>query len=915
MMMSLDNNEQHTFHLDDEIDQCGLSNRSTHALLKNGVLTVKDLLGLSEEDLWNFHSIGKKSVAEILAFKQNICTDESVETVHQDQVKLAEKLKPVLDDPIFCGYDDSIKVLHLSVRSEHCLMNAGILTVGKLSEISDDQLLRIRNLGNKSFSEISNIRNHLMITDRNADNDNDVLSRCDRHIEICELLTSKYHIPAANIAAAISQLPDGLTDVECARQIGRDKRIKSFIAEKVMKDISAYPDGIAAKDFVYQTTGSDAEKKFVEEVILLMLNERRLDYEESKISLHYPTVSEWISGIKDERDRFILSGRAHGKTLENVSEELGITRERVRQIESKYLRNKPRLKEDKYRYLFNEYYLSRDDFYYAFPDESDLTFSFLKMGHGKRGTQSIEDAMSDAKVSDHIKRGLQRLLCRNYLIDGNNAIPAKRPEIVKYFVRKECHQDTNLNDFVKKYDAFLRDHGFESAEELKADPQVYANMIAASRFALWKQWRTFRYYDVDANDYADFVQTINLPQFDHKEISTLKILRDNQELMREYDIHDEYELHDLLKKIWNQYGNIQVDFARMPTLRIGSGVDREQQILELLEEVTPINVNDFAKLYEEVYGVKAPVFISNLAPVINRYFHDGIYEIQSEVLSDEQYAKMKEVLTEECYSINRIRQIFFKLYPDDKLEKINAYTLKMLGFKYFSGYVIRSKYNSAHEYFEKLLDVPYFDVASVDHDVRFAAAFSGIYQQKRDQLSLIEYEEGKCISQNELAEKYGISKDDMIQLRNAMLKMIDPDTVYSIHYLKNHGLHLENTKFENWSDYALSSILAGAKDQIKSIKMGHVRVFCQAEQPTIYLLISQVFGDADQMKYCDLVSTFENQYGVHLKDDKVKTIIKDSDYYYDPIDKMIYRNYQVYAKISPVNDDLGDMELDESLFD
>ena len=97
--------------------------------------------------------------------------------------------------------------------------------------------------------------------------------------------------------------------------------------------------------------------------------------------------------------------------------------------------------------------------------------------------------------------------------------------------------------------------------------------------------------------------------------------------------------------------------------------------------------------------------------------------------------------------------------------------------------------------------------------------------------------------------------------------------------------------------------------------MGHVRVFCQAEQPTIYLLISQVFGDADQMKYCDLVSTFENQYGVHLKDDKVKTIIKDSDYYYDPIDKMIYRNYQVYAKISPVNDDLGDMELDESLFD
>ena len=43
---------------------------------------------------------------------------------------------------------------------------------------------------------------------------------------------------------------------------------------------------------------------------------------------------------------------------------------------------------------------------------------------------------------------------------------------------------------------------------------------------------------------------LNFDQFENTEISTLKLFRDHPEVMQEYDIRDEYELHNLLRKIW-----------------------------------------------------------------------------------------------------------------------------------------------------------------------------------------------------------------------------------------------------------------------------------------------------------------------------------------------------------------------------
>jgi len=51
-------------------------------------------------------------------------------------------------------FDKPIDELDLSVRSYNCLKRAGINTVGDLTSKTEDEMMKVRNLGKKSFDEI-----------------------------------------------------------------------------------------------------------------------------------------------------------------------------------------------------------------------------------------------------------------------------------------------------------------------------------------------------------------------------------------------------------------------------------------------------------------------------------------------------------------------------------------------------------------------------------------------------------------------------------------------------------------------------------------------------------------------------------------------------------------------------------------
>ena len=54
-----------------------------------------------------------------------------------------------------------IEELDLSVRSNNCLKRAGITTVMELTQRSEDEMMKVRNLGKKSLKEVKEKLNEI----------------------------------------------------------------------------------------------------------------------------------------------------------------------------------------------------------------------------------------------------------------------------------------------------------------------------------------------------------------------------------------------------------------------------------------------------------------------------------------------------------------------------------------------------------------------------------------------------------------------------------------------------------------------------------------------------------------------------------------------------------------------------------
>jgi len=63
----------------------------------------------------------------------------------------------------------TIEELDLSVRSYNCLKRAGINTVQELTDKSEAEMIKVRNLGRKSLEEVKNKLNDLNLGLRQDD--------------------------------------------------------------------------------------------------------------------------------------------------------------------------------------------------------------------------------------------------------------------------------------------------------------------------------------------------------------------------------------------------------------------------------------------------------------------------------------------------------------------------------------------------------------------------------------------------------------------------------------------------------------------------------------------------------------------------------------------------------------------------
>jgi hypothetical protein len=103
--------------------------------------------------------------------------------------------------------------------------------------------------------------------------------------------------------------------------------------------------------------------------------------------------------------------------------------------------------------------------------------------------------------------------------------------------------------------------------------------------------------------------------------------------MRRYDIRDEYELHNLLKKLSGKLKFKNIEFTRMPMITFGNA-NRDDQVLDLLIRLAPVTKVEFAQAYENEYGVHAATFMGGYLKNIMEYLHNGVLDISMHSLNE-----------------------------------------------------------------------------------------------------------------------------------------------------------------------------------------------------------------------------------------------------------------------------------------
>lgn len=879
------------------LEQLDLPPRYYNALRRNGISTIDQLYSLSDADFRSMRNLGEKSILKIKAAMEN--------ATHN--CKNTESLQLEVVEPALVSFVD-IEALNMSVRANNRLRSAGISNISDLIPLTKEELLRIHGMGTKTAYEILSARD-------------DYLQRISEDVHYSQLPTSDEPFKQlqknfydklslelgplspkllAEVAQSLQDAAENAGEesltIESRKlweKVYQSQELLMSLREKICQILEESPDGINEDILLSNISGLPFISEIYDSLIISLIENHKIIRAGDLLQFKFPTLLSYAKEATNQRNFDILVKRLSGATLDELGCEYSLQRERIRQITTKILKLHPRVWEDRYAKVFSTYNISEKNFCSAFK-ESQACYSYLNMIYG-RGQCDIDELHDDARFPLWIRQIGERIRLRSYVELDGRLIHRDRDSLLNHLIQKYAVNDITYGEFKALYNTMLDNLDLSEDSKLTLAEHNFESKLALSHHLLWKRGQKFRYYDIDSYEYGDFLEQLRLIQYQNTEISTLKIFRDTPELMKEYDIRDEYELHNLLKKICTQVDYPDLVFSRMPTIQFGN-INRDAQVSELLFNTAPIAREEFAALYEEEYGVKQQTVLANYVNHIACYLQDDVYRVDVEALSEEMLEILCKRLHSPFYLISDIVGIYKEIFPDDTQPRINRYTLNQLGFHVYTNYVISKQYNSAVEYFHEVLtSSDLVDLGQYTSELTTLPAFTAEMYKERECYEIVEFQPQRYISIRRLNEN-GVDKSDIGDYCDKVAEFVSDGTYFTIRSLQDEGFAhmLDSLGFGDWF-YA--SLLAEDKSRFSYRRLGSTRLFRKGYlEVTITGLIEDILYSQDDLTIDieDLRDILWEIYGIKESINKLAEIVRASSMYYDGITSKVYAEYDVY---------------------
>lgn len=889
----------------DDISVLHLSVRSQNCLRRAGILTIGAMLDYPLEEFINLRNMGVRSVEEIKGHIQALTQGTGayvlVEAgaalpapdIHSPDAAAGKTVTFFLDETGAVVPDLPVQDLRLSIRAKNNLIRNGYESASQLVGISCEALMNAQGMGRKSAEEVLAYIARISVL-RSASDSPEAAGDAGLDLagELCAAYGEEQNIWLREIQAVKAQYPEAMAETLIGR-LYQSVFVRGTAKAAILRIIGANHNEISKSALEEKLPQHLRNTTILEEMLLELAAVSAVEQGEVMIYRQYPSIVAYAAQIEDERIRAIVQRRIAGKTLIEIGEEYGITKERVRQLLQAGLKKRPCLREDRYVYLYEHYDFSLEAFTLAFEEPAE-TFYYLETitQVGRSLKKSLEELLTDTQIPPEYRKKVERAVYRNYIATDGVRIKMTRPDLVRHYVKTYCKNLTKFEAFVVQFNQWLDSLGIGEDPALKITSRAYENILNQSDYVLWNQWRSFRYYNLLQQDFDELLSSLDLEQYEDMEFSTLKLFRDYPALMAQYDIRDEYELHNLLKKILPGDGG-RIKFKKMPTIEVGSA-DLTNQLLTLMLQYAPVTADDLANHYEAAYGVKALTVRSNYFRALDPYYYQGVYSVDFAALSSEQEARMKTVLSGDFYTIAEAKRLFRREFPQAEESLINSYTLKTLDFRVYSSYIIRNTYPSAADYFRSLLTTDdIVDARNISKAVQSVIAYASELYKLRADYAIVEFSPLQYINIRRL-NAAGVTTDHFAAYCADVALHCEKGAYFTVSSLRKEGFthEMDDLGFEEWF---YSSVLLEDRARFSYQRIGGTRLFLRGKAgANLGDMLVWLLEQHQKMDFYDLSDLLENHYGIVLSREKLLAIIAGTELYYDTIMEAVYIDYDTY---------------------
>lgn len=626
---------------------------------------------------------------------------------------------------------------------------------------------------------------------------------------------------------------------------------------------------------------------FLTDDINELVTAKRISYDGDNYCIYVPSLMDEINKkIKTEHKNILLE-KLKGRTLESIGQELGVTRERVRQIISKSLDLLQNVQEDKYKDLYEKYLFTCDVFCDVFNEEKEIYY-YLKEKYN-----AGDNEISELLETDILNQNQKTILRSKYNIinySGENIIVTKTNllvTILKYSDKKIDIEDliVKYNEIIEKYNLFSILDCLDENDFRNIDAILSRNMNVICSFKKY-----FRFYDLSDLSEFDITRLKKLLDTESGAYSVELFFNDNSLLMKELDIRDEYELHNIFRKVCTDNHNII--FNRMPDILIDCN-DKLKFIENKIIELTPISIDDFANFMYENYGHKPTTLKALVSSKFYQYIDNDMLVTNSPVFTEEQELKMKEILTKDIYSIITIKQLLTDLFDVNDFRLINNINLTKLGYKVRGNYIMKSSIISLENYLkEKVLAVDYY---IPDEEMKkIGSTFSSYLYKMIYEKILFRVSDDKYITIRKL-NQLGISKEDIEKFQFDVSNVIKDNEYFNLYYIKEKISFGKLIKEELSSDFFETLIMI--IPSIKSLRIENNKVFIKTDDsPTRQKFISHIIEKYDKIQVSEIKRILKEIYNIDLFEYDIRTFINKNKYYYHEGTDCVYLNRNIYEE-------------------